>query len=107
MTESSFATHGEMSEPTTQGLHERARSNFFAVGTGKIGTMSLYHYLKQHPGIFMIGVKEPGYFAAEVRAENLTPSARRHTIEKYVSDPLRSGPLETEGGRRDNVPDPV
>jgi len=33
------------------------------IGAGKSGTTSLYHYLKQHPQIFMSPVKEPKYFS--------------------------------------------
>jgi hypothetical protein len=46
--------------------------NFFIVGTGKAGTTSLYHYVQQHPAIYMSPIKEPCYFASEVRTENLT-----------------------------------
>jgi Sulfotransferase family len=52
--------------------------NFLIVGTGKAGTTSLYHYLRQHPQIFMSEIKEPCYFASEVRIENLAPSHLRH-----------------------------
>jgi hypothetical protein len=37
--------------------------NFFVIGVAKAGTTSLYHYLGQHPEIFMSPVKEPRYFA--------------------------------------------
>lgn len=37
--------------------------NFFVIGAAKAGTTSLYHYLGQHPEIFMSPVKEPRYFA--------------------------------------------
>jgi len=37
--------------------------NFFIIGAGKSGTTSLYHYLKQHPDVFMSAVKEPLFFA--------------------------------------------
>ena len=37
--------------------------NFFIIGAGKSGTTSLYHYLKQHPDVFMSTVKEPLFFA--------------------------------------------
>lgn len=37
--------------------------NFLIVGTAKAGTTSLYHYLRQHPDVFMPDVKEPRYFA--------------------------------------------
>jgi Sulfotransferase family len=52
--------------------------NFFVVGAGKAGTTSLYHYLRQHPQIYMSPIKEPCYFAAELRAENLSPDFARH-----------------------------
>ena len=52
--------------------------NFFIAGTGKAGTTSLYDYLRQHPQIYMSPVKEPGYFAAEIRAENLSAPVQRH-----------------------------
>lgn len=37
--------------------------NFFIVGAQKAGTTSLYHYLNQHPEIYMSPIKEPGFFA--------------------------------------------
>jgi hypothetical protein len=37
--------------------------NFFIVGSAKAGTTSLYHYLRQHPDVFMSPVKEPHYFS--------------------------------------------
>lgn len=36
--------------------------NFLIIGTAKSGTTSLYHYLNQHPEVFMSRVKEPRYF---------------------------------------------
>ena len=36
--------------------------NFIIIGAGKSGTTSLYHYLKQHPDIYMSPVKEPCFF---------------------------------------------
>ncbi len=49
---------------------------FFLVGAPKCGTTSLYHYLDQHPEIYMSPIKEPNYFAGEIRAENLEDSLR-------------------------------
>ena len=37
--------------------------NFFIVGAAKSGTTSLYHYLGQHPQVFMSPVKEPNFFS--------------------------------------------
>lgn len=37
--------------------------NFFIVGAAKAGTTSLYHYLRQHPDIFISPIKEPKFFS--------------------------------------------
>ena len=37
--------------------------NFFVIGAASSGTTSLYHYLKQHPQVFMSPVKEPHFFS--------------------------------------------
>lgn len=38
--------------------------NFFIGGAPNTGTTSLYHYLRQHPQVFLSPVKEPTYFGA-------------------------------------------
>jgi hypothetical protein len=38
--------------------------NFLIIGAGKSGTTAMYHYLKQHPQIYMSPVKEPHFFAS-------------------------------------------
>jgi hypothetical protein len=43
--------------------------NFFIIGAQKAGTTSLYHYLKQHPQVFMSPVKEPFFFNHEINSE--------------------------------------
>jgi hypothetical protein len=68
--------------------------NFFVVGAPKAGTTSLYHYLDQHPEVYMSPVKEPNYFASEVRIENfaedLQPQVKRdqRTLREYLDGPL-------------------
>jgi Sulfotransferase domain len=37
---------------------------FLIVGAAKAGTTSLYHYLRQHPNVYMSPVKEPAYYAS-------------------------------------------
>ena len=59
-------------------MQQGALPNFFVVGTGKAGTTSLYHYLRQHPQIYMSPIKEPCYFASEIRPGNLDAAHRRH-----------------------------
>lgn len=61
-----------------------AAPNFFIVGTGKAGTTSLYDYLRQHPQIYMSPVKEPCYFASEIRAEFLSPPLQRHQALQFL-----------------------
>jgi hypothetical protein len=39
--------------------------NFLVIGAAKGGTTSLYHYLRQHPDIYMSPMKEPNYFTEE------------------------------------------
>jgi hypothetical protein len=68
--------------------------NFFVVGAPKAGTTSLYHYLDQHPDIYMSPMKEPCYFAEEIRSEYFEPSRRKKAIQleadsrRYVHGPM-------------------
>src|ERR1700761_4886436 len=56
--------------------------NFFVVGAPKAGTTSLYNYLDQHPQIYMSPVKEPCFFASEVRPEAFRRDYRRYVIRQ-------------------------
>jgi hypothetical protein len=70
---------------------------FFIVGAPKTGTTSLYHYLNQHPAIYMSPVKEPCYFASEVRMNRLshefrsTAAKRDMQLREYLQGAM-SGP---------------
>jgi hypothetical protein len=39
--------------------------NFLVIGAEKCGTTALYHFLKQHPQIYMSPIKEPHFFCFE------------------------------------------
>jgi hypothetical protein len=52
--------------------------NFFIVGAARAGTTSLWHCLRQHPGVFMPKEKEPHYFC-----DNRPPWAT-DTLESYL-----------------------
>src|SRR5260370_42101975 len=54
----------------------RLRS-FFIVGAPKAGTTSLYWYIDQHPQVYMSPIKEPNFFATEIRERNFDPKLRR------------------------------
>jgi Sulfotransferase family len=43
--------------------------NFFIVGAQKAGTTSLYHYLNQHPQVYMSPIKEPFFFDHELNSK--------------------------------------
>lgn len=46
--------------------------NFFIVGAAKSGTTSLYHYLSDHPQVFMTEPKEVNYFSGpDLKKQNL------------------------------------
>jgi hypothetical protein len=68
--------------------------NFFLAGAPKAGTTSLYHYLCQHPEIYMSPIKEPNFFAAEIRPENFSAELRREAardapvLREYLDGPM-------------------
>lgn len=67
--------------------------NFFVVGAPKAGTTSLYHYLDQHPAVYMSPIKEPCFFAPEVA--DFTPRSRAlfeadaAALRAYLDGPMR------------------
>ena len=69
--------------------------NFFIVGAPKAGTTSLYYYLDHHPEVYFSPIKEPCYFASEIRKENMVeeqhPGIERdlEDLRKYLSGPMR------------------
>lgn len=75
--------------------------NFFVVGAPKAGTTSLYHYLRQHPDIYMSPIKEPGFFASELRPEHRPPAWRRQmarhakALDAYLDNPVGRPPRGT------------
>jgi len=39
------------------------KPNFLIIGLARSGTTSMYHYLRQHPNIFLPSIKEPKFFS--------------------------------------------
>jgi hypothetical protein len=68
--------------------------NFFLAGVPKAGTTSLYHYLAQHPQIYMSPIKEPCFFASEFRPKNCDAPLRRaaersqRELMRYFAKPV-------------------
>lgn len=44
-------------------IYENFGPDFFVVGAAKAGTTALYHWLRDHPDVFLPTVKEPSFFA--------------------------------------------
>lgn len=44
-------------------MRDDVKPTFLIIGAAKAGTTSLYHYLRQHPDVYMPEVKEPRFFA--------------------------------------------
>ncbi len=60
--------------------------DFFVVGHPKCGTTALYSALARHPQIHMGMVKEPRYFAGELRdVSGRRPTGDPQTLAEYVS----------------------
>ena len=67
--------------------------NFLLIGVPKAGTSSLYHYLRQHPEIYMPSppYKEPNFFAFEGEQLNFTgPGDDRAALNKYTITDLEA-----------------
>jgi hypothetical protein len=57
--------------------------NFFIVGAQKAGTTSLYHYLDQHPQIYMSPRKEPHFFEG-MHSEFRRPGLRNTPVSGFA-----------------------
>src|SRR5262245_66296707 len=64
----------------------RPTPDFFIVGHQKCGTTALYLMLSAHPQIYMPEVKEPWFFARELRARDQGPGthSRPNTLDQYL-----------------------
>jgi len=56
--------------------------NFFVVGAPKAATTFLYESLQQHPQVYMSPLKEPNYFASEMRPEYFPEEARAWVVRQ-------------------------
>ena len=61
--------------------------DFFIVGHPKCGTTALYEMLRRHPQIYMPDLKEPRFFAPDLRARFLAGARRGTGVERGHSIP--------------------
>lgn len=63
--------------------------NFFVIGVVKGGTTSLYHYLAQHPDIYLPPIKETNHFAAaDMEPAHFLPGYAQDValnLDRYIS----------------------
>jgi len=64
------------------------RPNFFIVGAPKCGTSALASWLSEHPRVWMPRLKEPGFFATDLRYRAIR-SEKRYLRLFSGADPLR------------------
>src|SRR6266487_1139605 len=80
-----------MTASTERVLAERVPAgrvpDFFIVGHHKSGTTALYEMLRRHPQIYMPELKEPRYFASDLRAqfEPVRTGRLPETLEQYLA----------------------
>jgi hypothetical protein len=68
--------------------------DFYVVGAPKCGTTSLYHYLRQHPQIFLPDEKEPHYFGADlIWRKRLVPRENYSDYYRNVPDECVAGDM--------------
>lgn len=69
--------------------------NFFIVGAAKSGTTALYHYLCQHPEVYMSPIKEPNHFCTDIDPEKFSKEFILHeklknfNLKEYISGPMK------------------
>ncbi len=66
-------------------ISDKVQPNFLIIGAAKAGTTSLYHYLRQHPQIFLPDNKEPHYFSFAER-KYLEFGNKKYKLPKYSFD---------------------
>ncbi|MEA2209419.1 MAG: hypothetical protein QOF54_1896 [Solirubrobacteraceae bacterium] len=64
-----------------------SKPDFFIVGHPKSGTTALYEMLRRHPQVFMPSLKEPWFFAADMRArfQPTRSGAVPETLASYLA----------------------
>jgi hypothetical protein len=63
--------------------------NFIIIGAAKSGTTALYHYLRQHPEIYMSPVKEPRHFAFDPQELNFAGPGDAELHRSSILDPAQ------------------
>ena len=70
-------------------MSTRAHSpNFIIIGAAKAGTTAIYHYLLQHPQVYLTPLKETNYFALQGQQLNFRGPGDDHYVNRLsITDP--------------------
>jgi hypothetical protein len=73
--------------------------DFFIVGHPKCGTTALYEMLRRHPQIYLPALKEPAYFATDLRSRFQRPSTGQlpQTLQDYCALFADAAPAQRAG----------
>lgn len=61
-------------------------TTFFIVGAPKCGTTSLYYWISEHPRIFMPDIKEPNFFASDMKSRKVRTLSRYEKLFEGTTD---------------------
>lgn len=61
------------------------KANFFIVGAAKAGTTSIYHYLNEHPDVYVSPIKEPNFFSTDIDTSKFTATFRNNLFTDLSS----------------------
>ncbi|MCW3056805.1 MAG: sulfotransferase [Solirubrobacterales bacterium] len=77
----------DTTRPVTAAAPKTRLPDFFIVGHEKCGTTALHLMVSRHPQIFMSEIKEPRFFAPELRSrfQRLGPGKLPRTLDNYLS----------------------
>src|SRR5437763_7759650 len=86
-------------EPEARAEQNLRIPHFYIVGHPKSGTTALYEMLRRHPQIFMSELKEPRFFAADLRPrfQAAGPGQHPQTIEEYAALFAGAAPSQLAG----------
>jgi hypothetical protein len=76
-------------------MTEGKKPNFFVIGVVKGGTTSLYHYLAQHPEVYLPPIKETNHFAARDISEKDFLKTYAQDVKIDLDKYIRGGMKET------------
>lgn len=74
-------------------MSHKKSPNFFVIGVVKGGTTSMYHYLNQHPEVYLPPIKETNHFSAkDISKQDFLPGYAQDVsinLDKYIKSGMK------------------